>query len=171
MESFLKKRDAVRYFIATSPETDKKIFLKSFKTKHRSFLRLPNGKKHGYEELYFWNGNVKLTRIWKEGVLDGLETLYDDEGSVVSTTEWKDNKRHGDYYAISAILEVKKHYVNGKSVCGSSRRINEDFICKTNGDTSFCYTNGKLTQIYVKKSRGFLLWKFFGDGRVAIHKI
>lgn len=171
MESFLKKRDAVCYLIATNSGTNKNLFLKFFKTKDRSFSRLPNGKKHGYEELYFWNGNVKLTRTWKDGLLNGLETLYDDEGSIVSTTEWKDNKRHGDYYAISSLLEVKKHYVDGKSVCGSSRHINEDFICKTNGDTSFCYTNGKLTQIYVKKSHGFLLWKFFEDGRVVIHKI
>ncbi|AHA45939.1 MORN repeat-containing protein [Insectomime virus] len=119
MEEFLvgshrSKRQILSFALATGIPPKKENHIKFFRSKHRSFWRLPNGKKHGPEETYWEDGSIKTSRMWENGKLHGLETLYDVGGERVRIrTNWKDGKFHGKRSIISLTSEIEQFWEEG----------------------------------------------------------
>lgn len=94
---FLEKEEFLSFAISCGLEEKKQKsaerFLKKVSNKNREFFVLPDGKKHGREEM-FTNG--KLTKIINQwfGKKRGKETKFKD-GKVIKITNWKNGKKHG----------------------------------------------------------------------------
>lgn len=170
MEKFLSegsrsKRQVISLALSTGILPKKEDFSKFFRSKHRSFWRLPNKQKHGHEEIYWGHGNIKISREWRDGKLEGLEIFYDriDRSSRIKTN-WKEGKMHGERFVFGATFTSEQFWKNGALVLSTSKDGLGQVTCKRMGSTEYIFYGGTLRSIFDRKTNRF--WSFGQDGSV-----
>ncbi len=58
-----------------------------------------DGVKHGFEKIYWPNGNLKHKIEWNMGVKEGREITYYESGPIRSSIEWIDNNETATIYS------------------------------------------------------------------------
>ncbi|AMQ10920.1 MORN repeat-containing protein [Brazilian marseillevirus] len=169
MENFLQSRRQVLSFaLSTGNIPKEEDHIKFFRSNHRSFWRLPNGQKHGHEEIYWGNGSIKISREWKRGKLEGLETLYDRRRERVRIrTNWKGGRMHGERSIFGLTFTTEQYWKEGVLVCSVSKSNGGNVTCKKFGHTEYIFRMERLAFI-VDRKRDFL-WEFGEDGSVHKH--
>tara|TARA_Y100001934_G_C11952003_1_gene585361 strand:+ start:108 stop:644 length:537 start_codon:yes stop_codon:yes gene_type:complete len=57
-----------------------------------------DGKRQGYQETYYKNGQLNSKTNWKDGTKHGLSVEYYENGQLMMTSNWKDGEKHGPSY-------------------------------------------------------------------------
>tara|TARA_B100000575_G_C23093530_1_gene630540 strand:+ start:902 stop:1549 length:648 start_codon:yes stop_codon:yes gene_type:complete len=76
-----------------------------------------NFKKHGIFKFYSFNGKfVQIEENYKDGVMDGLSTSFDDNGKLESKFLYKNGKRHGlsQFFFPDGTTRYNVQFVNGE---------------------------------------------------------
>ena len=79
-----------------------------------------NGKKHGSQEHYYPNGNIRNKRKFVNGKIEGFDKYFHEDGSKKIVSFKVDGQLHGDYesYQEDGNFLERANYENGY-VCGS----------------------------------------------------
>ena len=85
----------VTYFKKNKPNTRliesfNKGYLESRVTYYPDARRLRI--KHGLEETYYENGQLRLKSHWKNGKLHGLNEYFDEQGNLTKSETWENEK-------------------------------------------------------------------------------
>ena len=74
-----------------------------------------NGKREGFWETYWWNGQLSYRGTYRNGKRDGFWTQYDPEGRVQLKHNYKQGDYHGNWesYHEDGTLFEKGEYKDG----------------------------------------------------------
>jgi len=88
----------------------------NLKSRTRYQAKTDGGKKDGFEEYYYENGQLQIKIDYKDGIKDGLEEGYYGDGQLQMKSHYKDGKNHGlsEAYHQNGQLQMKVHYKDGQ---------------------------------------------------------
>lgn len=74
--------------------------------------------KDGLDEEFYFNGNLHISRNYKNELLDGEWKIFHSNGKLYELKNYKQNKLHGKYevYSIDGEFRLKSHFKNGFSI-------------------------------------------------------
>lgn len=95
-----------------------------------SVEHLKNGNKHGTQEQYYPNGNIRWKRKFIDGKIEGFNKYFYEDGSKEIVSFWVNGQMHGDYehYQEDGNFLERANYENGYisgSFIRNHRRSNE----------------------------------------------
>jgi uncharacterized protein len=139
--------------------------------------KFKNSKPEGLFHFYYFNGKIRHTQIYENGLENGPFTYWDESGVLDECGELKNDTLEGNHFTWwnYNTLRSKTFYKNGKRAgldCyyyknGAVNRISEYKDDKSESMKSF-YENGKIEQIGQYKE-GFEVgtWKeYYKDGQL-----
>ena len=111
---------------------------------------------HGkFTKYYIGTQKVKSEFSYKDGLLEGKETDYDEEGKLIAQTNWLHGKKHGPY-------KVNYDFSDNKW-------LELDFVNDTlHGDLKVLYRNGQLKRYSQYKKGNVVAEKCFAESGEAI---
>lgn len=81
----------------------------------KSRSNFKGGKKNGEQTLYFQEGGLQIKQKYKDNVLQGLHTKFNQDGEKVFEVNYKDGAYHGNAKMfMNGNLWIMKHYQFGK---------------------------------------------------------
>ncbi|MBL7110843.1 MAG: hypothetical protein ISS19_02740 [Bacteroidales bacterium] len=115
------------------------------------------------EKEYYADGSVKATRLYRNGILEGISIEFSPEGTIVSATEY----RHGSVAGEGLVLEDGsrtghwKEYYSGGSLKAEGNYDNG----KKTGAWKYYHVNGKIEQtgVYNKEGKPEGTWRWYYD--------
>lgn len=112
-----------------------------------------DGFKHGFEKIYWPNGNLKQKIEWDMGVKIGRETTWHENGIIRSTIDWKDGKETETLYTyydngqLRSEVPFREGEMHGKQqhyyCCGQIYAEINFLFGKRHGLERSWHTNGK----------------------------
>lgn len=78
-------------------------------------VEMVNGKKEGRLRAFFFNGNLQTEEFYRNDLLNGMQTTYNQEGVKLTEIEYKDGVMDGSYteWHERDILKCAGQYADG----------------------------------------------------------